>query len=714
MQRATKPIEHEVRQNSSLMRYRGLILSITVFIVLIAVLMAFSIYASTQIAKNTAQLSAAQELHSRYQQTSQSLYSLRLSATEDPKAPQSQFAINELKAGIAGAQEALEVLTNGGELQPQQGQTLSVESIKNADIAEELKHTATLWEPIYNKTSIYLKDAQLPTASPYPLEDAAIVARTNHASINDAIHNITNHLTKTSNEQTHILRLIQISGIAVALLYFVIFIAYFMRKLRAADAIAAEAQNETTEILNTVNSGLFLLDHDLNIGHQYSRELENLLGTREIAGRNMLDVLHDKLPDEDVENTASFIEQLYNDRVKERLIGSLNPLTRVPIRVADLKTGEEKTRYLDFKFNRVYHGKSITKVLVSVADETDAVLLEQKIEQEREQNDIQLDMLAALLNADQKMVNDFIRNTKRRNLEINNILKRPGETQTELRTKANAIFREVHSLKGEASAFKLHGFTVLAENLEGELKDIQSLMTLTGQDFLGLAVSLEKLMQLTQTIESLSRRLNSGNTNQTGNIESNSLHIPDRFDAAAAQQAYYSRFVSELAARNHKKVNLLCGGLEHELDENTNALVKDMCVQLLRNAVVHGIEAPQTRVAKQKNPVGQIQLNIDETSNGYTVSLRDDGAGIRTEHIKAKAVAMGLYTEEQAANLTTQQIYALLFYPGFSTADKLTGDAGRGVGLDVIKERIQRLGGKISIASVPDAYTRFVFTFPKK
>ncbi len=695
-------------------RYRGLIYSIGIFLLLIAGLMAFSMYSSSQVARNTDQLYAVEQLHTNYQKVGQNLVSLRLNAGEDPKAPQAAYSLKELQAGREGMEQALHALMQGGSIQINDTK-FEVDAATDPHVQEAFSRFNRAWKPIYEQSGEYLKTAQSPTTSIDALNDATNIARNNQPLMNDELQTITEHLTATSAAQTSYLRWVQIAGIAAALIYFLVFINYFMKKLRESDEEANEARNETTEILNTVNSGLFLLDSNLQIGNQYSAELENLLGMRNLGNKSLLDILRTKLPDNAVSDVADFVEQLYNTRVKGGLISSLNPLIRIPMQIADLKTGESQSRFMDFNFNRVYKGKDISKVLVSVTDETDAVLLEQKIEAEREQNDIQLDMLATLLNSDQKMVTDFIKNTKRRNLEINNILKQPGESQSNLYAKLNAIFREVHSLKGEASTFNLHGFTVLAENLESELKSLQGKRSLSGEDFLGLTVSLDKLMQLTQTIEGLSRQLVS-NKPSTGGSEAADTQPKDRFDAAAQQQAYYARFVNELAERNHKDVNLICGGLEneHDMDEQTGAMVKDICVQMLRNAVVHGIETPAARVDKKKQPTGHIQLEIHNLADSYTVSLRDDGAGIHPDRVKAKAVEQGLCTPEQAESLTQSEIYNLLFSPGFSTAETVTGDAGRGVGLDVIKERVTRLGGDINISSTPDAFTRFSFTFPKK
>lgn len=700
---------------STIARYRGLIVSIGVFLLLIIVLMVYSTLASRKLSEQTAQLAAVERLYAQYQQSVQRIYGLGLGVRQglDPKSPYMSHGLSELRTHMGHIDETIHALQNGATLTTAEGTILFVVPLTQAHLINHLKNVENYWQPVAGYVKEYLKTADSPLGDDTALTEAILEAQNNHENTRTQMNVIIGELTDTVQANTRMLSIVQAAGIVAAIIYFIIFINYFMRKLRRADESAEQARNETTEILNTVTSGLFLLDRDLQIGSQHSSELERLIGLRDIANRNLLDILREKLPEGEVEDTAEFIGQLYNPVVKERLIGSLNPLVRVPMRVTNLKTGEEKSRYLSFRFNRVYHGKNIARVLVNVTDETDAVLLEQKIEQEREQNDIQLGMLSALLNTDPKMINDFIHNTQNRNGVINEILKAPGEKSTDLKNKANAIYREVHSLKGEASTFKLEGFTVLAESLENEIKGLQDAPTLSGEDFFGLAVYLEKLMQLTQTIEDLARRLSGGNNGGLTESSIGSLRSKDRFDEAGIQHAYYTRFVSDLAMRNEKKITLACSGLETEMDEKTETLVKEIVIQLLRNAVVHGIELPEERVAKQKPATGTIQLVLSENNQQYTLFLRDDGAGIQTERIRTKAVEQGICTAEQAAQLGTQQLYGLLFRSGFSTADSLTSDAGRGVGLDIIKERINRMGGKISLTSTPGAFTRFVFTFPK-
>lgn len=314
-------------------------------------------------------------------------------------------------------------------------------------------------------------------------------------------------------------------------------------------------------------------------------------------------------------------------------------------------------------------------------------------------------MLSTILQADRRLVDDFVRNVKRRNTNINNTLKAPGERQAELRSKVDTIFREVHSMKGEASTLKLHGFTVLAENLENELNRLGKVATLSGEHFLGLAVHLEELMKLTQTIEDLESRLGGSSPLISGQGAAEEKHTLAN---------YYAKFVSELAERNHKNVDFSYVGIEETHDEDTDSIVREIAVQLLRNAVVHGIETPEERQTKRKLQTGHVRMELTEQDGQYTLVLEDDGKGLDYEAIRAKAVRLGKCTEAEAANLTSKDLLALIFSPGFSTLDKSTEDAGRGVGLDIIKDRISALGGKIGVSTHAGSYTRFNFTFPKK
>ncbi|MDO4694696.1 MAG: ATP-binding protein, partial [Eikenella sp.] len=520
----------------------------------------------------------------------------------------------------------------------------------------------------------------------------------NHGEIRAHIEDAYLSNVEESNRLARYATILQGATLAAFIIYLLVFVYYFLRRLRKADAQIDLAFREISEIMETVDVGLFLLDRNLSIGDSYSVELENLLARRDLQGQNLMDVLESMVSEEDLQSTQAFIGQLYNPRVKERLIFSLNPLDCVPLQVAG-RRGSIETRYLSFRFKRIYHEQEIARVLVNVSDITSAVLLAQRSEQERAQNDMQLEMLGAILSSDSETIKDFIGRARQHAWDINAVLKRQdGSSQHALHEKVNSIFRSVHCLKGEAGALKLHGFIALAENIETQLVRHRSNRSLTGEDFLGLTVSLEEMLHLIQLIESLVERTsNSAELDVAGN----------------SGDSYYSKLVADLAKRNRKQVDFICKGVDNMKNEGLRNIVREISVQLLRNAVVHGIETPEQRTAQRKLAAGHVRMEVVPVNDMLVLSVEDDGKGIDYEAIRRKAVALGIYDAEHAATLGHKQLVRLIFHPGFSTAEETTTDAGCGVGLDIIKDRVISLGGKIHVSSLPNAYTRFSFSFPK-
>ena len=559
----------------------------------------------------------------------------------------------------------------------------------------------------------FLKAQLRCSQNPYPVIPAASSAAQKDASLVDtallSLQNNNARFTEITNfllankrvkpeERTILLRNVEIFGIVGAVLYLTLFLTYFIRKLLTADKLADEAKKETTEIMDTVTTGLFLLDKDLNIGSQYSKQLESLIGQKNVGGKNLLDVLAGFIDTKDLNTTNDFVARLYNPRTKERLIASLNPLIRQKVHV----DGNE--RFLDFNFRRVYHGKAITRVLANVEDVTDAVLLEQKMEQEREQNDVRLEMLSTILQADCDSLNDFINNTKQRIQSINSVLKVQDESGMSLYEKVNAIYREVHSMKGEASALKLSGFTNMAENFEANLNRLKQMPRLSGENFLGLAVQLEELIRLSHTIEDLLAKIGGA---------APAVQPDTRVIAPQTTRNRYADFVADIAKRNKKEAAFTYSGLESTGNKQMDRVITEIAIQLLRNAVVHGIEKPEIRNRRGKPAIGHVHMGLKYHGDKFVPTFEDDGNGIDYDAIAQKAVSLGRYTAEEAAKLDRQALVSLLFTPGFSTADDSTEDAGRGVGLDIIKDRIVSLNGTVNVASRPHGYTRFVFTLPK-
>ncbi len=174
----------------------------------------------------------------------------------------------------------------------------------------------------------------------------------------------------------------------------------------------------------------------------------------------------------------------------------------------------------------------------------------------------------------------------------------------------------------------------------------------------------------------------------------------------------FPRMIRDLAKELNKKVQLVIEGEETELDRTVIDEIGDPLVHLLRNALDHGLETTEERLAASKSEEGKIVLKAYHSGNHVFIEVSDDGKGINREKVLSKAIERGVVSEEEAKTLTDQQVYALLFSSGFSTADKISDISGRGVGLDVVKTKIESLGGLITIDSTPSKGSIFHIQLP--
>lgn len=172
----------------------------------------------------------------------------------------------------------------------------------------------------------------------------------------------------------------------------------------------------------------------------------------------------------------------------------------------------------------------------------------------------------------------------------------------------------------------------------------------------------------------------------------------------------FPRMVRDLAQKLGKQVELTLSGEHTELDKTVLEKIGNPIVHLVRNSIDHGLERPDVRIAAGKKPAGQLRLHACHRGGNIVVEVSDDGAGLNAQRILAKARSRNLVGPEQS--LTHEQIYNLIFSPGFSTADQTTDVSGRGVGLDVVRRNVKELGGSVELLNEPGRGARFTITLP--
>lgn len=232
-------------------------------------------------------------------------------------------------------------------------------------------------------------------------------------------------------------------------------------------------------------------------------------------------------------------------------------------------------------------------------------------------------------------------------------------------------------------------------NLVGELVITQSMLSdLSSRFEMGqIAVLLERIAQLERNTREIQERV----------MGIRMLPIGSTFSR-------FPRLVRDLSGKAGKKIQLLLSGEETELDKTVIESIGDPLTHLVRNSADHGLEPPDERLAAGKSEQGTIHLNAFHEGGSICITVEDDGRGLNRDRILAKAVKQGLVTEND--KLSDDQIWALIFRPGFSTAEKVTDVSGRGVGMDVVKRNIDGLGGTVSIKTVTGKGTTFTLKLP--
>jgi two-component system chemotaxis sensor kinase CheA len=174
----------------------------------------------------------------------------------------------------------------------------------------------------------------------------------------------------------------------------------------------------------------------------------------------------------------------------------------------------------------------------------------------------------------------------------------------------------------------------------------------------------------------------------------------------------FPRLVRDVSKTVDKQVQLEMHGEDTDLDKGILDMLAEPLAHLVRNAIGHGIETPQQRVAAGKDAQGTVRLNAYHQGNHVVIEVADDGAGIQKDRVLAKAIEQKLVKREEAERMSDSEVFDLIFAPGFSTADEVTSVSGRGVGMDVVKTVLERLKGSITIESKAGQGTRFLLKVP--
>jgi chemotaxis protein histidine kinase CheA len=339
----------------------------------------------------------------------------------------------------------------------------------------------------------------------------------------------------------------------------------------------------------------------------------------------------------------------------------------------------------------------------------------------------------------------FLQRTDASMKAINGVLKKPAREAGAFRNKLEETLDEVDRVRRDAAALKLTGLEAAARLLEDSLQELRSRGALSGGDFLPLAVKLDHLYGQFALLRSLTAEAGPAaepddtaearmTQNGTQVIEAPKFLAEMAQKSAGSQRSARSHksavpkahrvaqagslestltALTELVAQEHRKTVVLdCTGMQL-VPPRYQATIKNVAIQLIRNAVMHGVEPSAVRVGVGKPVHGTLHLEFKALPDqSFELHFQDDGGGLDPDKVRATAVARGLVTAEAAARLRDRQAIKLIFKSGYTTLDSAPGEAPHGAGMSLVRRYVQEAGGRIALATRLGHETRFKVMLP--
>ena len=287
------------------------------------------------------------------------------------------------------------------------------------------------------------------------------------------------------------------------------------------------------------------------------------------------------------------------------------------------------------------------------------------------------------------------------------------EEQKAVPAKAAAAAAAPAADKKTGVAKQAGGKPIVNRTVRVDIEKLDVLMNLVSE----LIIAKNSLVAASNAQKSASDKAQNNVNEQIEYLESvtTSLHesvMKVRMVPIESVVSKFPRMIRDLTKKLDKKMELYMSGEETELDRTVVDEIGDPLMHLLRNSADHGIESAEVRAERGKPEVGSIWLDAYQDGNNVVIEVRDDGNGIDTEAVKNKAISRGTITPEQAAGMSEKEIIDLLFLPSFSTSEKVTDVSGRGVGLDVVKSKIEALSGEVEVKSVLGVGSTWIIRLP--
>ncbi len=499
--------------------------------------------------------------------------------------------------------------------------------------------------------------------------------------------------------------------------------------------VPAPANSMHQLLLQRVGDGFFALDAKGQIVAPLSLSMRQLFQRSDLEGASFRGLLQPFVTRKFLMAASQFVDSLGIDTAAAAAaVAGNHPLRDVEVRIS-APDGSHAVCHYSFEFTAVDLPDEAARWLIRVTDQTTHLLQARELEDLHAQLRMQSEILQSVLKIGPARFASWVRTTDAAMTAINQILRRPARQQQAFRNKLDQTLVEVDRIRRDGTASHLASLATAARQFEIALLELRERQTLSGNDFLPLAVKLHDLFVQFSLVRSLTKPMESAprlDADRSLDLRPGDtgyeLSAASEFDAHLLEQQLttaaagtrteeplahtFAQLTEHFAAAQGKLAVLQSTGLQ-DIPAYYGSMLRNVVAQLIRNAIQHGIETPAEREDEGKPQRGILRLSFATLEKGgYELSFDDDGRGIDAAAVRQVAIAKNLLSSDTATRLRNRQIIKLVFRSGVSTLPQPAHAAPHGAGLAVVRRYIHDAGGTISIGSEPGNGTRFKVSLP--
>ena len=445
--------------------------------------------------------------------------------------------------------------------------------------------------------------------------------------------------------------------------------------------------------------GLFLVDENYIIQGAYSKALEKILSVPGLQGKSLLELFSSSLKAPEQEGFAYYLEMIIKETFDRDMLASINPINEFTY--VNNTTGEVKSLRTSFTVAEQGMGKAyILGIMEDITAETE---LEKQLLQAENLRESEMRSLFQVIQLDPGVLKDFVADAEYEFEIINEALKGKEPLPQETLVK---MYHSIHAVKSNALILNMESLSERMHKLESTIKELRKSdkEIVDFDDSLGLILefndAMKEIDQLRTALSKIEnfRIMSGGDKNQERYVLVETL----------------TRVCKETQKALGKKAKLVVDEIDEAvLDYGPRRAIKEILTQLIRNAVYHGFESPEERETLGKAPEGEIRLSISRNDNQIIIKLTDNGSGIDLDRVRKAAKTQFVSRKANDEDYPDEsELIEAIFLPGFSTVDEADFHAGRGIGLNLVSERVKELSGNITATTAAGKGTTFVISIP--